>query len=55
MRQGPDYNQWVDRNDKDEISIRLPLELEEEWKNAKSVLWRDNGDGTYTLVPNNEV
>ena len=51
MRQGPIYSQWVDCNERDEIVLKLPLELEDEWKDFKYVTWKDNGDGTYTLIP----
>ena len=51
MRQGPNYNQHVDRGDDGTVRLRLPLELEHEWEDMKSVMWRDNGDGTYTLSP----
>lgn len=51
MRQGPHYGQWVDRDDKGNALLRLPLELEHEWENFDTVLWTDNGDGTYTLRP----
>ena len=55
MRQGPYYNQWVDRDPQGSAMLRLPLELEEEWSKMKAVVWEDNGNGTYTLYPTEEV
>ena len=55
MRQGPYYSQWVDRDAQDMPFLRLPLELVEEWDKFKTVVWEDNGDGTYTLTPSEEV
>jgi len=53
MRQGPIYSQWIHRNERDEITLPLPLEFEEEWEDFQFVDWKDNGDGTYTLIPRN--
>lgn len=50
MRQGPWYRQHVDRTPEGTVTLRLPLELEHDWENAKAVVWRDNGDGSYTLT-----
>jgi hypothetical protein len=55
MRQGPDYNQWVDRTKDNSPYLCLPLELVEDWSDMKTVLWLDNGDGTYTLKPSKEI
>ena len=54
MRQGNEFGQWVDRNDID-ITLRVPLELYEDWKKFVTVIWRDNHDGTYTLIPSDKV
>lgn len=51
MRQGPEYHQWVSRDDKNGAFLWLPLELENEWQYFNVVTWIDNGDGTYTLIP----
>lgn len=57
MRQGPEYGQWVDRHEDSSPSLRLPLELvdSDDWRDAKTVRWVDNGDGSYTLFPSYEV
>lgn len=55
MRQGNVFDQYVDRGPKREVSLRLPLELEESWDEYKYVQWIDNGDGTYTLIPRKEL
>lgn len=55
MRQGPDYGQWVDRDEKGDARLRLPMELEDDWIGMRTVRWHDNGDGTYTLTPSTEV
>ena len=63
MRRGPDYGQWVDRlgdlikrpHHPDEMVLRLPLEVAHEWEGMKTVNWRDNGDGSYTLTPSAEA
>ena len=51
MRQGPEYSQWVDRDHHECVRLKLPIELEDEWSEFTTVLWIDNGDGTYTLKP----
>lgn len=51
MRQGNEFSQHVDRTPEGDAMLRLPLELAEEWKDMKFVVWRDNRDGTYTLIP----
>lgn len=56
MRKGPVYSQWVDfDNDDGSPYLRLPLELVHEWSDFRTVSWRDNGDGTYTLTPTNSI
>lgn len=48
MRQGPTYDQYVD--DKEgQLSIRIPLELYEDFEGASCVHFIDNKDGTFTL------
>ncbi len=51
MRQGNKFCQWVERDENYAAILRLPLELEDAWIGYSSVLWIDNGDGTYTLDP----
>lgn len=51
MRLGPEYHQWVDEDKDGRRFLRLPLELEQEWFDKSTVVWKDNGDGTYTLTP----
>lgn len=55
MRQGNQFDQWVDRSEHDEVILRLPLELEMDWDGMKTVTWVDNRDGTYTLTPHKET
>lgn len=55
MRQGNEFGQWVDRDgEHGRVRLRLPMELEDEWQDYKTVKWIDNRDGTYTLIPSKE-
>lgn len=55
MRRGPNYGQYVNRDDKGDVALRLPLELEHEWAAFRYVDWYDNGDGSYTLTPRRDL
>ena len=54
MRQGPEYAMHIDRNLVGEATLQVPLELELELEPFPFVIWKDNGDGTYTLTPTKE-
>lgn len=55
MRQGPDYSQHVDRDEKGNVSFRPPLEIVEDIGDAKVAVWHDNGDGSYTITLRSEI
>lgn len=56
MRQGPIYNQRsIELDENDDYVLRVPLELVEDFSNYNFVNWRDDGNGTFTLIPYNEI
>lgn len=55
MRQGPEYEQYIEYDARDRMKLHPPIELEDDLSKFKYVCWKDNGDGTYTIHPHSLV
>lgn len=51
MRQGNKFSQWIRHDD---MTVTIPLEVIADLEDFVSILWVDNKDGTYTLIPQTE-
>lgn len=55
MRQGPFYTMHVIYEDQGSIYIPVPLELVSDFDSDDDkfvyITWKENDDGTYTLIP----
>lgn len=49
MRQGPDYTQYVETDEKGRLVITVPLELAEDFEGSSAVVFHVDKDGTITL------
>lgn len=50
MRPGPYYGMHVEEV-KEGFTLPVPLELSEDFTDKFFALWKDNGDGTFTIEP----
>lgn len=48
MRQGNTFSQWIRHDDQ---TITIPLEVMEDLSDYTYIVWIQNKDGTYTLIP----
>jgi len=50
MRQGPLYRMPIPTFEREPLTIPVPLELVEDFSEVSTAIWKDNGDGTYTIT-----